>query len=91
MSVCFVFFEVNLFAQHSRHTEEKQHVCWRGLGFLSRKKYVGQVMKGKTKIIKNTAPLTPWGSLLPQGSTDSAWGSRGMESGSSSKCFDMAG
>lgn len=56
------FFEVSRSTADTQ--EEKQHVCWRGLGFLSRKKYVRQVMKGKPKIITNTALLTPW-ALLP--------------------------
>lgn len=38
--------------------EEKQHVCWRGLGCLSRKNRFSKVIKGKTKIITNTALLT---------------------------------
>lgn len=57
------FCEVNRCTADTQ--EEKQHVCWRGLGFLSRKKYVRQVMKGKPKIITNTALLTLWGLSSP--------------------------
>lgn len=57
-------------------------MCWRGLGFLSRKKYVRQVMKGKPKIITNTALLTPRGPLRLPDSIDSILGNRGREDGS---------
>lgn len=80
------FFEVSRSTADTQ--EEKQHVCWRGLGFLSRKKYVRQVMKGKPKIITNTALLTPRASPPPGLLSTLSW-EREWESGSSSKCSEQ--
>lgn len=56
-----------VYFEHNRHMRQhiKSACALLGLGFLIRKKYVQQVMKGKRKIITtNTAILTPWGSPL---------------------------
>lgn len=82
------FFEVTLVAQQT-HRKRSSMCTGGGLAFSVGKKYVRQVMKGKPKIITNTALLTPWGPLLLPDSIDSILGNRVRESGSSSKCSEQ--